>query len=443
MFKKNDKKVINAWAFYDWANSVYNLVITTAIFPIYYLVAVKPEGQDPNATNYVEFFGRLFVDTELYSYAIAGSSLVVVLLMPILSGIADYRGNKKAFLKFFCYLGSLSCISLFWFKHLPLEIGMLSPFFASIGFWGSLVFYNAYLPEIATKENHDRVSAKGFAMGYIGSVLLLVAILVYSEGFGGDIEYGFIAVGLWWAGFSQYTYKHLPKSEATQTEEREKQHNVLTNGFLELRRVWRELQNLPLLKTYLAAFFVFNMGVQTIMQVAVLFAREEINWPTDPVTGEKEKGGLIISIILIQLVAIVGALVMSRLSKKYGNITVLKIATIIWGAVCLAAYFIAEVHEFYILAAIVGFVMGGTQALSRSTYAKILPRTLDHTSYFSFYDVLEKLGLVIGPLLFGIIIGLAGEMRPSILMLIVIFGIGLGLLFIVPIKKYREQILVE
>jgi UMF1 family MFS transporter len=363
--------------------------------------------------------------------------------MPILSGIADYRGNKKSFLKFFCYLGSLACISLYWFKDLPLEVSMFSPFFASIGFWGSLVFYNAYLPEIASKDQQDRVSAKGFAMGYIGSVILLIAILVYSQVFGGPIKHGFIAVGLWWAGFSQYTYKHLPNSKATQTEEREKEHNILTNGFLELRRVWRELQNMPLLKAYLAAFFVFNMGVQTIMQVAVLFAKEEINWPIDPATGEKENGGLIISIILIQLVAIVGAIVMSRLSKKWGNITVLKFATIIWATVCFIAYSISAVHEFYILAGTVGFVMGGTQALSRSTYAKILPRTLDHTSYFSFYDVLEKLGLVVGPLLFGIIIGVAGEMRSSILMLIAIFAIGLGLLFVVPMKKYREQIEVE
>lgn len=443
MFKKNDKKIINAWAFYDWANSVYNLVITTAIFPIYYLAVLKPDGQSEDVVNYVTFFGRKFVDTELYSYAISSSSLVVVLLMPILSGIADYRGNKKSFLKFFCYLGSAACISLYWFKDLPLEVGMLSPFFASIGFWGSLVFYNAYLPEIASKDQQDRVSAKGFALGYIGSVLLLVGILIYAKGFGGEIRHGFIAVGLWWAGFSQYTYRHLPKSKPTQTPERESKHNILTNGFLELRRVWRELKDMPLLKSYLAAFFVFNMGVQTIMQVAVLFANEEINWPIDPATGKQETSGLIISIILIQLVAIVGAIVMSRLSKKFGNITVLKFATVIWAMVCLTAYFIAEVNEFYILAGIVGFVMGGTQALSRSTYAKILPRTLDHTSYFSFYDVLEKLGLVVGPLLFGLIIGLAGGMRSSILMLIAIFAIGLGLLFLVPMKKYREQIEIE
>lgn len=443
MFKKNDKKVINAWAFYDWANSVYNLVITTAIFPIFYLTVLRPKSLAADATNHVEFFGREFVDTELYSYAISLSMLVVVILMPILSGIADYRGNKKSFLKFFCYLGSTACISLYWFDPNNLELSMLSPFFASIGFWGSLVFYNAYLPEIASKDQQDRVSAKGFAFGYIGSVLLLVSILVYNQVFDGPIRHGFVAVGLWWAGFSQYTYRHLPKSKAAQTDEREKKYGLLTNGFLELRRVWYEIQEMPLIKAYLAAFLVFNMGVQTIMQVAVLYARQEINWPIDPETGEKETGGLIISIILIQLVAIVGAYVMSRASKRFGNIQVLKVATIIWAMVCLTAYYITEVNSFYILAGTVGFVMGGTQALSRSTYAKMLPKTLDHTSYFSFYDVVEKLGLVIGPFLFGLIIGLADEMRPSILMLISIFVIGLGLLYLVPRKKFKEQMLVE
>lgn len=443
MFKKNDKKIINAWAFYDWANSVYNLVITTAIFPLYYAFILKPEGFKKGDINYVEFFGREYIDTELYSYMIALSSLVVLILMPILSGIADYKGNKKSFLKFFCYLGSAACISLYFFDPNHLEISMLSPFFASIGFWGSLVFYNAYLPEIASKDRQDKVSAKGFALGYIGSVLLLVAILVYSKMGYGPVEDGFIAVGLWWAGFAQYTYRHLPKSEPIETEEREKKYNILTNGFLELKRVWLELKEMPLLKSYLAAFFVFNMGVQTIMQQATIYATEEINWSIDPETGEKDQSGLIISIILIQLVAIVGAIVMSRLSKKFGNIKVLKSATLIWAIICVSAYFIYEVNSFYILAGCVGFVMGGTQALSRSTYAKILPKTKDHTSYFSFYDSLEKLGLVIGPLMFGVITGLANGMRSSILMLISVFAIGLILLYLVPMKKYREQVLVE
>jgi MFS transporter, UMF1 family len=443
MFKKNDKKTINAWAFYDWANSVYNLVITTAIFPLFYAAVLLPAGQDPEQANYVEFFGRSFLDDELYSYMISFSSLVVLLLMPILSGIADYKGNKKSFLKFFCYLGSASCISLYWFDANHLEISMLSPFFASIGFWGSLVFYNAYLPEIATKDQHDNVSAKGFAMGYIGSVILLVAILAYSMLEFGPIKHGFIAVGIWWAGFSQYTYRHLPSNKTLQTAEREKNHNLIGNGFLELKRVWKEVQQMPLLKAYLAAFFVFNMGVQTIMLLATKYAIKEIDWPVDAVTGKKDESGLIISIILIQLVAIVGAIVMSRLSKKFGNINVLKGATLIWCTVCLTAYYIHAPIHFYLLASIVGFVMGGTQALSRSTYAKILPRTHDHTSYFSFYDVLEKLGLVVGPLMFGIITGIAQGMRPSILMLITVFALGLILLFLVPMKKFKEQIEIE
>ena len=438
MIVKNDPKIINGWTFYDWANSVYNLVITSVVFPKFFLA--QTESLTGLPANTVEFFGREFNNVELYSYIFSVSFIVVSFLVPLLSGIADYLGNKKRFMQFFCYLGALSCISMFFFDVNHLEISMLSPFFASIGFWGSLVFYNSYLPEIATPDQHDRISAKGFSLGYVGSILLLISIIVALKIFPEDgdrvTRLGFIAVGLWWAGFAQFTYLRLPNNVYDKKPDKEK--GYIYKGFRELQKVWNQLTEQPQLKRFLFSFFIYNMGVQTIMLLAVVFADTEINWPIDEVTGEPDKTGLIVSIILIQLVAVLGALVMSRLSKKIGNIAVIKIAVVFWFLICVRAYFITEPGQFYVLAAGVGFVMGGIQSMSRSTYSKMLPETTDHASYFSFYDVLEKIGLIIGPFLFGFANGHLGGMRNAVIILGTIFILGFISLFWVKSVKPKS-----
>lgn len=423
---------MNGWAFYDWANSVYNLVITSTIFPIYYAANAIHDTRmvDGKEQNYVNFFGREFINEELYSYVMSFSALIILLLLPFLSGVADYKGTKKRYLQFFCYLGSAACISLYWFDPNHLEISMLSVFLASIGFWGSLVFYNAYLPDIATPDMHDKLSAKGFSMGYLGSVLLLVAILVAHKGFDMPIKYGFLAVGVWWAGFAQITYARLPSDIYGRRNKIDMEKPQIYKGFQELLKVFKELRQHQVLKRFLLAFFTYNMGVQTVMILAVLFAGKEVDWPLGE-DGLPDKSGLMISILLIQLVAIIGATLMARLSKRVGNINVLRIAIIVWILVCVDAYFIHKPWEFYILACVVGFVMGGIQSMSRSTYAKLLPKTEDTTSYFSFYDSLEKVGLAIGPFMFGFVAGLAQGMRPSVLVLMAFFIIGFALLFFV------------
>ena len=436
----SNRKVIGAWAFYDWANSVYNLIITSAIFPIFYaaVTAGNKGMRNGQQVDLVEFFGRSFINTELYTYVVSFSFLIVVLIVPILSGIADYMGNKKRFLQFFCYLGAAACVSLYWFDVDHLERSMFSVFIASIGFWGSLVYYNSFLPEIASKRLHDKISARGFSLGYIGSVLLLVTVLIMNQKFGRDIKEAFILVGIWWAGFAQYTYYYLPSKANKHTGEIKK---VIMNGYREIRKVWNELKQIGSIKHYLLAYFVYNMGVQTIMILAVVFAEKEINWPLLE-NGEKDSSGLIISIIIIQLIAVVGATIMSRMSRKYGNIKVLMIAVLIWILLTIAAYFTYQPSQFYFLAAVVGFVMGGIQALSRSTYSKMLPKTNDHASYFSFYDVMEKVGLIIGPFLFGLIEGLTGNMRMSVLVLMIIFIIGFLLLLKLN-KKVKEEKMLE
>ncbi len=432
--EKNNPKVIRAWAMYDWANSAYPLVITTAVFPIFYNANTQGNTRliDGNEVPFVNFFGFEFVNTELYSYVFSLSFLIVSAISPLLSGIADYTGSKKRFLQAFCYLGAISCASLYFFDVDHLELSMLSVLFASIGFWASLVFYNAFLPEIADPERHDQVSARGFSMGYLGSSILLIAILAFimsaDDATRGMItRISFVAVGIWWIGFAQYTYAYLPNN--TFGRKITPGDRVFLKGYQELRKVWNELKELKNLRSYLRSFFVYSMGVQTVMLMAVLFADKEIEW------GGQGNTGLIISVLIIQFIAILGAYLFAKMSARMGNLPVLKIALVIWVLICLVAYFIHQPWEFYLLAAVVGLVMGGIQSLSRSTYSKMLPETYDHASYFSFYDVLEKMGIVVGTLAFGMIEGITSSMRYSALALMSFFIVGVILLIFVKREK--------
>jgi UMF1 family MFS transporter len=452
MLEKGNKKTIRGWIFYDWANSVYNLVISSAIFPIFYDtvttdIFIKKYNLEHNTTFeklaelpkdvnvVVDIFGTQLSPSVLMSFTLSISFLFVSILSPMLSGVADLTGSKKKFMKFFCYLGALSCISLYWFGKAPLEVGMLSVFFASIGFWNSLVFYNAFLPEIAEPKDHDRISASGYTMGYLGSMLLLIICLGIIKGLENGEDYtniSFILVGIWWIGFSQLTYRVLPNN----VYNKPKSKKVLTKGFQELKKVFKEFSHHPKLKRYLGAFFFFNTGVQTVMLMAVLYATREI------FTGEHEENatsGLITAILLIQLLGALGAFLLSRLSRFIGNVKSLVLAVSIWVPLCISAYFLTTPFQFYLLAAGVGLVMGGTQALARSTYSKFLPETQDHASYFSFYDVTEKVGIVFGTFFFGLMEYLTDDMRSSILSVIFFFVVGLILLFFVPKDKIGEK----
>lgn len=426
--EKGSKKLLNAWAFYDWANSVYSLVIASAVFPIFY-DQIFPKG------TMVPVFGTTMKSTALMSFTTAFAFLIVAIISPLLSGIADYAGNKKNFLKAFCYIGALSCIGLYWFDSDNLYFSLVCYLFGLIGFWGSLVFYNSYLPDIAYPEQQDAISAKGYSMGYIGSVILLVlnlAMVMFPKVFHLEnamqaMRISFISVGVWWIGFSQYTYLYLPKG----AKANKVTGDVLLNGFKELRKVWAQMGDNRTLKRYLSAFFVYSMAVQTVMLAATYFGAEEIAWPD----ADAKSMGLIISILLIQLIAVAGALITSKLSAKFGNIKTLIGINIVWAVICTCAYFVTLPIHFYITAAFVGLVMGGIQSLSRSTYSKFLPETTDTASYFSFYDVTEKIGIVIGMLLYGAIDQIFGSMRYSVVFLTVFFVAGVLLLTRVDRKK--------
>lgn len=430
--EKGNSKLLNAWASYDWANSVYSLVIASAIFPIYYGQLFKAKG-----SLMIDVFGTTLKSTALISFTTASAFLVVAFFSPLLSGIADYVGNKKNFMRFFCYLGAISCIGLCWFDLEKIYFSLACYFFGLIGFWGSLVFYNSYLPDVAFPEQQDRISARGYSMGYIGSVVLLIfnlAMVMKPEWFcidGADakmkaMRYSFVSVGIWWIVFSQYAFYYLP-----QGNNGKKVHGaVIFNGFRELKKVWGLLEENLKLKRYLISFFVYSMAVQTVMLVATYFGEQEIAWIDD----DQRTMGLIISILVIQLVAVLGAIITSRASEKFGNISTLIVINGIWVVICICAFFVTQPVHFYITAGFVGLVMGGIQSLSRSTYSKFLPETNDTTSFFSFYDVAEKIGIVIGMLLYGLIDQITGSMRNSIVFLALFFIAGVFLLIRVPKK---------
>ncbi len=427
MLNKNDKRLINAWASFDWSNSVYNLIVTTAIFPIYFTSTTEIAF----GGEMVKFFGLTIKNSVLFSYAITLSFLIIVFLAPILSGIADYSGMKKRFMQFFTYLGSLSCIGLYFFTGENIEYGIACSVLASIGFTGSLVFYNGFLPEIASKDKMDSASARGFAMGYIGSVILLIVnLLLYLKfdlfGFetgGSATRFGFILVGVWWMGFAQIAFYYL-EDRATG---KKFTFNILGSGIKELKKVYRIVSNKLVMKRFLFSFFLFSMGVQTVMLLAPLFAQKEINFGADE---------MIIVVLILQIIAIAGAYFFALLSKLRGNGFAISTTLVIWIFICITGYFLKDKISFYGLAALLGFVMGGIQSISRSTYSKLIPvETKDTASFFSFYDITEKLAIVIGSFSYGFIDQMTGSMRNSMVFMAVFFIGGFIILQFAKLKK--------
>ncbi|MGB5243402.1 MAG: MFS transporter [Lutimonas sp.] len=427
MLEKNNKKLINAWASFDWSNSVYNLIVTTAIFPIYYISTTEAAF----GGEMVRFFGVQIKNSVLFSYAISFSFLIIVFLSPVLSGIADFSGLKKRFMQFFTYLGSLACIGLYFFTGENIEYGIACSVLASIGYAGSLVFYNGFLPEVATKDKMDKVSAKGFAMGYIGSVILLIINLLLYQNFeffgfkdgGSATRFGFILVGVWWISFAQIAFFYLKdRSKGKKLE-----IAALYQGTKQLKEVFNVVVGKEVMLRYLSAFFLYSMGVQTVMLLAPLFADKEIGMGADE---------MIYIVLILQIVAVVGAYFCAWLSKHKGNGFAISFTLVIWVVICISGYFLIDKITFYTLAGFLGFVMGGIQSLSRSTYSKLIPKnSKDTASFFSFYDITEKLAIVIGSLSYGFIDQVTGSMRNSMAFMSIFFILGFVLLQTAKLKQ--------
>ena len=428
-FPIDDKKIINGWAMFDWANSAYALVITAAIFPAYFNGVTNTYEEGELVSKNVQFLGMTLKNSTLFSYSVSFGYLMIASVLPLLTGVADYTGRKMYFMKRFTLLGSLACMSLYFFTGTStLMIGVIGFILALIGFAGGQVFYNSYLPLIASEKNVDSVSAKGFSMGYIGSVLLLAANLAvilneealgFSPGFGSQLA--FVSVGIWWIGFAQIPFNRLPKDKP-----RPVTSGILKKGYLEIQKVWGELKHMPNTKRFLTSYFFYISGVMTVMMLATIFAEDELNMET---------GKLIATVLVIQIVGIIGAYFFAKLSGWMGNKFSILIMLFIWIGICVAAYFVTKETQFFVLAGVVGLVMGGIQSLSRSTYSKLIPEdTPDTASFFSFFDVLEKTGIVLGTFIFGFLGEMYG-MRISVLFLILYFVIGIGILSTVTVKR--------
>ncbi len=433
--KSKPNKILRAWAFYDWANSVYPLVISTAVFPIYY-------GTLFIDSEFVEIFGINYKNTALIQHVTTLVFLFLAFLVPLMSGVADFLGNKKSFMKFFVYIGSFSCMGLYFFDLNNIYLGLLFYFFALFSFWASLVFYNSYLPDIALPEEQDNASALGYSYGYVGSVILLLVNLFminkpdlfgFEKSDQGSIDamkVSFLTVGLWWLIFSQYTFYYLPQKKNNVNKKDVLKKSFLFSGFNKLIQVWKLMKNDSYIRKFLLAFFTFSTAVQTIILIATYFGDQEIIW------GEGEKlFGLILSMLLIQLIAIIGSIGGAKLSNKIGNINTLILFNIVWFLLCFGAFFIKYSYEFYIVAAFVGLVMGGIQSLSRSTYSKLIPKTKDTCSYFSFYQMSMIISIVVGTFMSGLIDQLTGNIRISILVFAGLFVIGAILLSGIKIKE--------
>jgi MFS transporter, UMF1 family len=423
---KNDKKTIRAWAFFDWANSVYALVISTAIFPIYF-TSVSDEV--------VKLFGTEINNGSLYTFTVTISYIIIAALSPLLSGIADSAGRRLFFLRFFTTIGAISCMSMYFFiESTDVWIGLTSFAFATIGFAGSLVFYDSYLPIIVSEDQYDRISARGYTYGYIGSMIVLLFILFMNEKpevFGMEkgtlpSRIGFVLVGVWWLGFAQYTFQRMPKDLKTPID-----YSSFNRGYKEVKKVFDEALSFVNLKKFLFSFFFFMAGVQTVVYVATVFADKELKMST---------AEMILTILLIQILGIIGAILFSRVSEKYGNRPALLVQIVVWFFVCIAAYLCTNKYQFYGIAAAVGMVMGGIQALARASYSKLIPTTTqDYTSYFSLYDVVYKVAIVVGTFLFGFVNQLTNSMRYSALTLALLFLLGFIFLWTVRFPGQGEE----
>lgn len=419
---ESSKKVVRGWVLFDWANSAYSLVIVSTIFPKIFLYELGETST---------FLGINFGNSSaIYTSAISFSYLIILLITPVLGGIADYGGYKKRYMQFFTYLGVLACVMLYFFDSNHIYLGVLGAILGSIGFSGSMVFYNAYLPEIVPVKDQDKISARGYAMGYLGSSILLILLVVLSsypsllfvktklEVF----KIGFILVGLWWFGWSAITFKVLPQNKPTH---KGNVTSYIKEGLKQLRIAVKSIAKNKIIKRFLIAFACLSLGFQTLWIISPIFAASVI---------KLEGSELIVIVLIMQFVGIIGSMIFSRISKAKGNILSLSLTVIVFIIVCLAASTTTSKQVFYGIAILMGFAMGGMQSMSRSTFSKLIVDEVNHASLFSLYDIIEKSSILIGTALVTLVYAFNISMFnvPSekfvLLLLGVFFIIGLFLL---------------
>ena len=428
----NDRKQIFGWVMYDWANSAYITTVTVAVLPAYFASVIIPaEGLTIGNTTYQA--------TALWGFLISLSAFFVFIFAPILGAISDFSSSKKKFLMFFCYSGSLAACLLFFCKagDIALTIGLF--LIAQIGFVAANIFYDAFLPQIASEDKLDWVSGQGFAFGYIGGGLqfaLSLGLIAAHQSLGISAELAarlaILMAGLWWGGFTLITFVYLKEVKATEELPKEYRHLPKWLAYTQVGLVRtvvtvRKVKLFRQMFMFLIAYLIYNNGIQTVITMATIFGKEELNFNTNT---------LMITLLMIQFVSILGALVFSKLASIISAKNALMITLVGWSVVVIYAYFLQTPTEYFILGGLVGLVMGGSQSLSRSFYGAMIPAKAS-AEFYGFYSVFNKGSAIFGPLLFGIISQVTGNARNSILSLIIFFIVGLVLLYFVDEKEAK------
>lgn len=430
----NDRRTLFGWCVYDWADSAYATTVLAGLLPAYFAkVVVGPDG--------VFIVGQHFRASTLWALAVAAAAIVVFLTAPVLGAVADFTAAKKRFLLMFAYLGSLFTTLLSFCGSG--DVGLTLAFFvlAQVGFVGASVFYDAFLPQIAGPDRMDRVSGWGYAAGYVGGGVqfsLALLLILFHEKLG--IEEGLAArlglamAGLWWAGFTIITALTLREAPPTQSLP-DRYRNwprtaaVAATGLRRTLETVRRVRQYRPLVLFLVAFMLYNDGIQTVIAMATIFGREELKLST---------GDLMLTLLVIQGVAMAGALAFGRLAGWIGAKRAVMVALVLWSGVVIYAYFITTRIEYFALGGVVGIVLGGSQALSRSLYGSMIPPE-GSAEFFGFYTVFSKFSAIWGPLAMATINHLTGSLRLSIVSVVVFFVFGLILLAFVDEQKARQM----
>ena len=434
----NDKREIFGWAMYDWANSAFSTTVGT-VFLGPYLASLAANAAKAYPDGMARFFGIPVAPDSFLPYAVSFSVGMQVLFLPILGAIADYSHRRKQLMQLFATIGAVSTIAFFFVTQPLWWLGAILFVVANLAFGAAVVFYNSYLPDIASEDQRDRVSSYGWALGYLGGGLLLFFNLIFYQMHeklgvptGLAVRINLASAGVWWLGFSLVTWSRLRSRHAARALP--SGENYVSVGFKQLWSTLKEVKRFPETLKYLLAYFLYNDGIQTVIAVSATFAAAPL------VRGglEIEQGTLTMVILMIQFVAFGGALFWGKLAGWVGAKRAIIISLVIWAGVVTFAYGglkgETRVLQFWILGALIAVVMGGSQAISRSLFAQMIPDGRE-AEFYSFYEVSERGTSWIGPLLFGIMNQMFGSLRPALLSLIFFFFAGLLILPFVNVKK--------
>ena len=441
--KINDKREIFGWAMYDWANSAFSTTVGT-VFLGPYLASLAQNAAAASPGGVARLLGIPIAPDSFFPYCISLSVGLQVLFLPILGAIADYSHRRKQMMQIFATFGAIMTILMFFTTASIWWLGGLLFILANLTFGAAIVFYNSYLPDIASEDQRDRVSSYGWAMGYLGDGLLLLLNLgfyLFSDKLGVPqplaVRINLASAGVWWLSFSFFTWARLRPRHAV--KQLPKGETYLRVGWRQLWHTVREMKNFPETIKYLLAYFLYNDGIQTVIAVSSTFAAAPI------IRGGMgmDQSTLIVVILMIQFMAFFGALLWGKLAGWVGAKRSIIVSLVIWAGVVIYAYFglngEGRVLQFFILGAFIAVVLGGSQAISRSLYAQIIPSG-KQAEYYSFYEISERGTSWTGPLLFGLVNQLFGSLRPAILSLIFFFVMGLIILPFVNVKKAEADV---